>query len=215
MPKPNLTNPFDSNAARYDQWFERHQTTYQLELAAIKELLPTHGKGIEIGAGTGRFMGPLGIENGIEPSASMRTIAAKHGLVLQDGVAEDLPLSDNSYDYLLFITALCFVDSASQALYEAYRVLRENGTLIIGMIDKASHLGKEYERNRHNSIFYQHAYFYSVKEIVEIARKTGFSHFQYRQALFPKTGHTESSSAKGHGDGAFVVISARKAPKMA
>lgn len=210
MSKPNLPNPFDTNADQYDQWFERHQTTYQLELAAIKELLPAHGKGIEVGAGSGRFMGPLGIENGIEPSSAMRILAAKNGLILQDGVAEDLPLQDSSYDYLLFVTTLCFVDSIPQALREAYRVLRENGTLIIGMIDRKSKLGKAYEENRKNSTFYHGASFHSVDEVVEKLRNTGFGHIQFRQTIIPEADNGTPPIIDGYGKGSFVVIQARK-----
>ena len=65
MPK---TKPFDSQIDRYERWFEEHPFAYQSELRAVQELLPKDGRGIEIGGGTGRFAGPLGIRYGIEPS---------------------------------------------------------------------------------------------------------------------------------------------------
>ena len=63
---------FDKNAEAYDAWFEEHEAYYQLELEAIRQLMPKIGKGVEIGVGTGRFAKPLGIEMGIEPSSAMR-----------------------------------------------------------------------------------------------------------------------------------------------
>jgi hypothetical protein len=62
------TTPFDAYTADYDAWFDEHNDVYQAELAAVRSLLPTCGKGIEIGIGTGRFAASLGIAVGVEPS---------------------------------------------------------------------------------------------------------------------------------------------------
>ena len=56
--------PFDEHAGEYDAWFERHRESYLSELAAVREFFPVGGKGVEIGVGTGRFAGPLGIPTG-------------------------------------------------------------------------------------------------------------------------------------------------------
>jgi hypothetical protein len=37
-------------------------------------MTPSGGRGLEIGAGTGRFAGPLEIRDGVDPSKRMRTI---------------------------------------------------------------------------------------------------------------------------------------------
>ena len=203
-------NPFDRYAHQYDLWFDKHNESYQLELDAIRELLPTHGKGVEVGAGTGRFMGPLGILSGIEPVVAMRSIAAERGLNIQQGVAENLPLISNSCDHLLFVTTLCFVDSAQQALQEAHRVLREDGILIIGMIDRTSSLGKKYEESKGDSTFYHGANFYSIDEMIDMLQSAEFNHFQFRQTLLPERKANTPSIINGYGKGAFVVIQAQK-----
>ena len=59
---------FEQSAQEYDAWFDRHQAVYQSELLAVKAFLPTAGRGLEIGVGTGRFAGPLGIGTGVEPA---------------------------------------------------------------------------------------------------------------------------------------------------
>lgn len=51
---------YNQHANAYDLWFEDNQAAYLSELNAVKSLLPT-GKGVEIGAGGGRFAKPLGI----------------------------------------------------------------------------------------------------------------------------------------------------------
>ena len=65
----------------------------------VNEFTPDHKKGIEIGAGSGRFAAPLGIEIGVDPSAKMREIAKSHGLEVYGIVAEVLPFSDASLDF--------------------------------------------------------------------------------------------------------------------
>ena len=71
---------FDKNALEYDRWFDRHKIEYAQELKAIREVLPKEGKGVEIGAGTGRFTQPLGLSLGVEPSRAMRSIASSRGV---------------------------------------------------------------------------------------------------------------------------------------
>lgn len=73
--KTNKIKVFDENALDYDNWFERHNTAFQTELLAIKQAIPFHKKGIEIGVGTGRFAEYFGITDGVEPSENMAQIA--------------------------------------------------------------------------------------------------------------------------------------------
>ena len=68
------TDAFDKNVADYEAWYEAYPEVYTSELSAIRthfERLPENIRGIEVGLGTGRFSVPLGIREGIEPSAPM------------------------------------------------------------------------------------------------------------------------------------------------
>ena len=58
MPK---TDPYDKHKDKYENWFTRNRFAYESELQAIKLILPQGENGMEIGVGTGRFAGPLGI----------------------------------------------------------------------------------------------------------------------------------------------------------
>ena len=95
------TEPFDKYIDEYEKWFEENHYVYLSELDAVKHFVPVGKKGIEIGIGTGRFSLPLGISEGVEPSPVMRNFALNKGLEVYDGIAEDIPLSDESYDFAL------------------------------------------------------------------------------------------------------------------
>lgn len=98
--------------------------------------------------GTGRFAVPLGIRIGVEPAKAMADIAQKRGIEVYKAKAEKLPFDDSSFDFVLIVVTICFVQDPVQALREAKRVLKPGGYIIIGMIDKESFLGKLYESKK-------------------------------------------------------------------
>lgn len=204
-----LSGPFDGQAAEYDAWFEHHHDLYQAELEAVRSVIPDRGLGVEIGVGTGRFAAPLGIPVGVEPSRRMAEFARQRGVEVLEGVAEALPFANASFDFALMVTVVCFLDDAAEAFREAGRILKPQGTLIVGFIDRESPLGRQYALRKKQSRFYQEATFYSVGELEALLTMAGFSGFIYRQALFPEeTSHPMVQ--EGHGSGSFVVIRALK-----
>lgn len=207
------TEAFDRYAHEYDMWFEDHASEYALELRAIRELLPKEGVGIEIGAGTGRFTRPLGIELGVEPSAAMRAIAVERGANIIAGTAEALPVDNDSYDFALLVTTVCFLEKPEIAFKEVYRVLRTAGYIIIGLIDKDSKLGRKYEEKKSESKFYKNAKFHSVVDIQQQLENTGFGHIEYVQAILPGDNNDPHGQKikRGFGEGSFVVLRAQKA----
>ena len=211
MPK---TSGYESRAEAYDQWFDENPEIYQAEVKAIQRLLPD-GKGIEIGAGSGRFTAPLNIDTGVEPAAAMSEIAQKRGLKVVTGVAESLPIEDNSYDFAIFITSTCFLDNPAIAYQEAARVIKDHGSIIIAFLEKNSELGKVYEEHKHENPFYCDATFYSYSEIESYLKQAGFDEFQSVQTVLPESQskHKTSDIIPGHDLGAFVVVKAEKSNK--
>jgi len=209
-----MKNIFDRFYQKYDAWYDKHKFAYLSELEAIKRVLPKKGKGLEIGIGTGRFAAPLGIKYGIDPSRQMIEIARRRGVNVRLGYCEKLPFKNFTFDYIAIIITLCFVKNPIKALTEARRVLKKNGKIIIGIIDKESFLGKFYQRKR--GVFYKQAIFFGVPELVDLLKTTGFNRISYYQTIykFPDKIESVQKPKKGFGKGAFVVIQAYKSREI-
>ena len=205
-------NPFETHTLRYEQWFENNKYVYLSELEAVRSFIPNHEKGIEIGVGSGRFAAPLGISVGIEPSLNMRLLAVQRGIFALAGTAENLPFQFASFGFALMVTTLCFVDNIITALEEIHRVLLPDGKIIIGFVDRESPLGQLYLRKKEGSVFYRNAVFYSVPEVAEFLKDTGFYNLQFMQTVFNSIKQIKAIEPvlKGFGKGSFVVVCAEK-----
>jgi hypothetical protein len=91
-------------------------------------------------------------------------------------------------------------------------MLRSAGEIIIGMLDKDSPLGKLYEARKDNSKFFRYADFYSVNQVLEWLKKSGYSAIRILETIFHKPEEITALEPvkEGHGAGFFVVISAQK-----
>jgi ubiquinone/menaquinone biosynthesis C-methylase UbiE len=203
---------FEKFAEEYDQWFDSNRFIYESEIIALKQFVPQEGKGLEIGVGTGRFAVPLGINIGIEPARAMANIALKRGIEVCEAKAEELPFGSETFDFVLIVTTLCFLENPFRAIQEVKRVLKPGGFIIIGMIDKESQLGKIYESRKKDSKFYRFAHFHSVREVSEWLKSLKYDHIKTCQTIFKSLKDITSVEPvkKGYGEGGFVVISARK-----
>lgn len=203
---------FETHAADYDAWFERHPAVYASELAALR---PGRGRGglwVEVGAGTGRFAQPLDIALGIEPSAAMAARARARGLTLVRGRGERLPLRSGCVDGVLFVTTLCFLDDIDAAFAEAARVLRRGGRLLAGFIDRGSPLGADYLRRQADHPCYRFAHFHDAADIAARLARAGLQVQGRWQTLFRNPAETDSPEPvrPGSGEGGFVVVAADK-----
>jgi len=207
-----MNSVFNHSAREYDDWFVRNEMAYRSELAAVKAFLPLSGRGLEIGVGTGRFAGPLGIEVGVEPAKAMAAIARQRGIKVLEAYAEALPFEDASFDFVLMVTVLCFLADPFQALGEATRVLNPRGRLIIGLIDPDSPLGRAYEASKEKSKFYRQARFYTVSQVLIWLKDLGYQTPQTCQTIFQDSATVMAPQPvkEGHGEGVFVVIAGEK-----
>jgi len=208
--------PFDEHVTEYDSWFDAYPFVFKSEVEALREMLPVGEalSGIEVGLGTGRFSEALNIKEGVEPSQPMREVAIRRGIEIMDGVAEDLPYADLRFDFVLMAFCISYFDRLLPAFKEAFRVLKKDGCLVIGFLDKDSPIGKQYEEHKSESVFYKHANFYSVDKVQHDLKKAGFRYFNIAQTLFrPLDQINELEHARpGYGEGSFIVIRASKKP---
>jgi len=203
---------FERYAQEYDEWFEENRFIYESELRALDRFIPKNSKGIEIGVGTGRFSALLGIKVGVEPSKAMAEIARRRGIMVYEAKAEALPFGDSSFDFVLIVVTICFVQDPVIALKEAKRILRPGGSVIIGIIDKESFLGKLYEAKKAKSKFYKVAKFYSTGEVLSWLRLLKFTNIKTCQTIFRHPDEITSVEPvkEGYGEGGFVAICAHK-----
>ena len=205
-----MNSIFDRYYKKYDAWYDKNKFTYLSELEAIKKVLPKKDKGLEIGVGTGRFAQALGIKFGIDPSIEMLKIAKKRGIDVRLGNGEHIPFRNDTFDYVAIIITICFVKYPRKVIEESCRVLKNNGKIIIGIIDKNSFLGKLYQEKK--SVFYKKAKFFSVAELTDLLKEAGFNRFYHFQTIFrlPDKINSIEKPQNGFGKGSFVVISAKK-----
>jgi len=199
---------FEKYAAEYDEWFVKNNQIFLSELDAVSTFVPSSRNGLEVGVGSGRFAFLLDIKTGVEPCRRLAQLAKKRSITVYENVAEDLPFDDGSFDYIVMVTVLCFLDDIGSALKEAYRVLKDKGQIIVAFIDKNSTIGKKYCENKNQSRFFKEATFYTVSEVTAFLQNAGFGSFEFKQTLFSEDNTAFHPVKEGYGAGSFIVVNA-------
>lgn len=172
---------FDAFAKHYDSWYQSKLGNFvdSVEKNLIEEIseFNDNEKVLDIGSGTGTFsvwMANKGLKvTGIDQSKEMIKVAQekaeKENLEIDYvlGDAHKLPFADETFDLVVSVTAIEFVDDPKSVLKEAMRVLKPNGRLVIGALAKESPWGELYEElveEDPNSLFAK-AHFFTEEEI--------------------------------------------------
>lgn len=72
----------------------------------------------------------------------MAELAKQKGVNVINGIAENLPIENQSYDFATMVTTVCFVNDTPKAFSEVYRILKPGGSFIIGLIAETVNLVK-------------------------------------------------------------------------
>jgi len=142
----------DALPAAYSAWRQSTlgRITDALEQDLILELIgPPDGKAIlDVGCGDGllalelarRGANVLGVDTSERLIAAARKRAKERGADVRFDIAraEALPFETASFDVVIAVTVLCFVEDATTAVDEMVRVLKPGGRLIVGELGRYS-----------------------------------------------------------------------------
>jgi ubiquinone/menaquinone biosynthesis C-methylase UbiE len=169
---------------------------------------------LEVGVGTGRFAQALGFEYGIDPSDAMLQFAARRGIETCRASGESLPYENRTFEAVLMVFTLCFVQNPENVLSEIERVLEPGGALVIGIIPAGTPWADAYiRRGREGNPFYANAHFYSIDQLQDLLTAAGFKIERARSALMspPCDRPVPSDSVDGIVETAgFVTLRCRK-----
>jgi SAM-dependent methyltransferase len=161
---------FEEHAEDYDTWFDDHNNVYQAQMRVLRRAVPGFHRGLEVGVGSGRFAAPLGVKCGIDPAQNLVRMAKRRGVEVARGEAEHLPYRAGSFDFVLMMTVICFLDDIPRAFQETHRVLEPGGILAAGFIEAG---GEIFQKYRHEPI--QFATFHTIDEVYGFFRDAGFT----------------------------------------
>ena len=212
-----VKNIFDILTDKYDAWYDSDdgRPLYESELRCLKSMVENAPKPIlEIGVGTGRFAMHFPDVIGIDPSLNALKMAEKRGVKTVHGYGENLPFEDETFGCILIIVTLCFVENPLDVLREAKRVLKKNGSIIIGLVPKDSPWGIFYEeKKKAGHPFYSSARFYTITDVEALLQKACLKISRIRSTLLQRPDEPHSrieEPVEGYvADAGFLCIEAK------
>jgi ubiquinone/menaquinone biosynthesis C-methylase UbiE len=90
------------------------------------------------------------------------------------GEGEHLPYREASFDYVLMMTVICFLDDAIAVFHEVYRVLKPGGILVVGFIEKDGEIHRIYQEESTKGRFLRFAKFRTVGNVDRFFSDAGF-----------------------------------------
>jgi ubiquinone/menaquinone biosynthesis C-methylase UbiE len=199
MPESERPNPFldAALASAYDGWFDvpLGRLVDTLEWSLIERLCqPQAGESaLDVGTGTGHFallLARCGLEvTGCDSSPAMLQVARgkAQGEVLvgslqwQQGQAENLSYADGSFDLVLSVTALEFVQDRRRALDEMWRVTAPGGRMVVAVLNARGPWARFY-RQQAQEIPFHYAHHYGPDEF--LAALSGYGPLRWNSAVF-------------------------------
>ncbi len=182
---------------------------------------------LDVGCGTGYFTTlfareTAGMVVGLDPNLAWLGYAAREGApnaAWAGGRAEALPFPARSFDVVLSVTALCFIEDQLAALREMLRVCRRRFAL--GLLNRHSLLWRQKGRGEGVGA-YRGAHWHTVREVHALAAELDHERIRWRTAIFLPSGSGSARWLEGRLPswlpwGAFLAVTgdAPAAPKPA
>ena len=178
--------------ADYDAWYHtsRGRWVGETEYALAARLLAARPGDslLDVGCGTGWFTRRAAADDlvatGLDPNTAWLDYARAHSspaLSWVEGDARDLPFADASFDHVLSIAALCFVDDERRAVAECVRVARHR--FAIGWLNRSSLLYRQKGRGG-GSGAYRGARWHSAGEVRALFCGLPVRNLKLRSAIF-------------------------------
>jgi len=176
---------FDPEAKDYDNWYSTKLGKFvdDIETKTSLHLLDPRKsmKILDVGCGTGNYsikLSQLGCSVvGVDISENMLQIAKKKSAALNfdikflHGNSEELPFDDESFDAVISITAIEFFMNPGKSIKEMLRVIKKEGSLVIGTINKDSSWGKLYSTTYFKeSTVFKYANFFNKEDLNNIEK---------------------------------------------
>lgn len=206
-----LLKVFEKHAKEYDSWYFKHPAIYESEIRVL-EGFNLKGLGLEIGIGTGVFASRIGVDLGIDTSLAVLHIAKERGVEVIRALGEHLPFADKIFDYVLMVCTLCFLDKPSLVIKESFRVLKNDGSLIVCVVLKDSPWGRSYEeKKKAGHKFYSYAKFYTTHELKKLIVDQGLSIVEAKSTLSYSPSEEERFEEPLRGyKGSFVCLRVKR-----
>lgn len=217
----------------YDAWYKTPLGSLcgRLEKEAVFGLFKPDGLVLDIGCGTGNYtlellrrnVRAIGIDSAFDMVMFAKNKITANGFkpLLVVGSAEQLPFKDNSFNSVLEVTALCFIEHTEAVIKESFRVLKPKGTITIGELNRFSYWAflRRLKGLLKKSI-YRQARFFTIKELSRLLETAGFKDLKWSSCIYFPPINAEWF-LKGYRffenigklfpqKGAFVVVSGRR-----
>jgi SAM-dependent methyltransferase len=163
---------------KYDLRFDGHGDICQLQVRLLPGSVPRAGRGLESGVGSGRFAASLGIRYGSDSSSGLSKLAFTPGIEVVQGEGEHFPCHAGTFDYVLMMTVICFLEDPSVVVHEVFWVLVRDGVLIPGFIEKGGEIALKVRQEMTNGRFLRFARFLIVDEVAGIFKHAVFQKCQ-------------------------------------
>ncbi len=185
MKRDEVVAAFDRLASRYDAWYTTPLGAFvnireKEVLFRLADVQPGE-RALDVGCGTGDYTLALARQGvqaiGIDLAPAMLAVATRKakaiGLPVEYlwGTAETLPFPAESFNLVVSVTTLEFVNSPPAVVAEMMRVLRPGGRLVVGVLNAWSLWAWVYRRQK--GTVYVYAHFFNPPELIRLLQSYG------------------------------------------